>query len=170
MVLSPGPLTAAQVPIIGSDRMQAGSFPPVGMLAMWATSALPAGWLLCNGAVVSRTTYAALFAVLGTLYGAGDGSTTFGLPDLRGRFVLGVAASGTGSTLAGVGGAIDHGHTVDPPATQSSTFAGTVSSISLLGAGVAAAANPTVNVDVPAFNSGVANPPFLALHFAIRAT
>ena len=48
------------------------------------------GWLLCNGQVVSRTTYAALFAVIGTTYGAGDGSTTFGVPDLRGEFLRGL--------------------------------------------------------------------------------
>jgi len=46
-------------------------------------------WLECNGAAVNRTTYAALFTVLGTTFGAGDGSTTFNLPDLRGEFVRG---------------------------------------------------------------------------------
>nr|WP_239375313.1 phage tail protein [Snodgrassella gandavensis] len=47
----------------------------------------PTGWLKANGATVSRTAYAGLFAVLGTYYGAGDGSTTFNLPDLRGEFI-----------------------------------------------------------------------------------
>lgn len=55
----------------------------------WPLATVPAGWLECNGAAVSRTTYAALFAVLSTTYGAGDGSTTFNLPDLRGEFVRG---------------------------------------------------------------------------------
>lgn len=55
----------------------------------WPLATVPAGWLECNGAAVSRTTYAALFAVLGTTYGVGDGSTTFALPDLRGEFVRG---------------------------------------------------------------------------------
>ena len=55
------------------------------------------GWLICNGAAVSRTTYATLFAVIGTTYGAGDGSTTFNLPDLRGRTPIG-AGQGTGLT------------------------------------------------------------------------
>jgi microcystin-dependent protein len=49
----------------------------------------PAGWLKANGVAISRTTYAALFGALGTLYGAGDGSTTFNLPDLRGEFIRG---------------------------------------------------------------------------------
>lgn len=49
----------------------------------------PAGWLICDGSAVSRSTYAALFTAVGTSFGAGDGSTTFNLPDLRGRFPLG---------------------------------------------------------------------------------
>src|SRR5688572_23860876 len=64
------------------------------------------GWLLCNGSQVSRVTYASLFGVIGTTHGVGDGSTTFNLPDIRGRFPLGVAASGTGSTLGATGGSI----------------------------------------------------------------
>lgn len=52
-----------------------------------------AGWLVCDGAPVSRTTYSALFAAIGTGYGAGDGSTTFNLPDFTGRFVLGTDGS-----------------------------------------------------------------------------
>lgn len=66
---------------------------PVGMMAPYAGSAAPTGWLLCNAAAVSRTTYAGLFAVIGTTYGVGDGSTTFNLPDLRGRVPMG---AGTG--------------------------------------------------------------------------
>lgn len=58
----------------------------VGMVGMFAMSTPPDGWLKRNGAAVSRTTYAALFAKIGTLYGAGDGSTTFNLPDSRGYF------------------------------------------------------------------------------------
>jgi microcystin-dependent protein len=55
----------------------------------FANNAVPTGWLAANGSAVSRTTYAALFAAIGTTYGAGDGSTTFALPDLRGTFVRG---------------------------------------------------------------------------------
>jgi microcystin-dependent protein len=75
------------------------------------TSRLQPGWLLCDGSQVSRVTYATLFAEIGTTHGAGDGSTTFNLPDMRGRFPLGVATAGTGSTLGATGGAIDHTHT-----------------------------------------------------------
>ena len=60
-----------------------------GMVAAFAMTAAPTGWLKCNGAAVSRTTFAQLFAWLGTHYGAGDGSTTFNLPDMRGLFPRG---------------------------------------------------------------------------------
>lgn len=62
---------------------------PAGAVMPFAMSSAPDGWLKCNGAAVSRTTYAALFSAIGTLYGAGNGSTTFNLPDLRGEFVRG---------------------------------------------------------------------------------
>lgn len=88
----------------GGDEM------PTGAITAWSTNTAPSGYLLCDGSAVSRTTYATLFGVIGTTYGVGDGSTTFNVPDLRQRFILGRAASGTGSTLAGTGGAIDHVH------------------------------------------------------------
>ncbi len=69
------------------------SFIPSSMIVAFATATLPAGWLLCNGAAVSRTTYAALFGIIGTTYGVGDGSTTFNLPDLRGQFLRGLDLS-----------------------------------------------------------------------------
>ena len=85
------------------------TFPP-GLIAPYGGAAAPTGWLLCDGSAVSRTTYAALFSVVSTAYGVGNGTSTFNLPDLRGRFPLGVATSGTGSTRGGTGGAIDHVH------------------------------------------------------------
>ena len=62
---------------------------PTGCVFAFAGSSAPMGWLLCYGQAVSRTTYASLFSVIGTTYGVGDGSTTFNLPDLRGRSVAG---------------------------------------------------------------------------------
>jgi microcystin-dependent protein len=58
-----------------------------GFVEFFATNTAPTGWLKANGAAISRSTYAALFAAIGTTYGAGDGSTTFNVPDLRGEFV-----------------------------------------------------------------------------------
>ena len=68
---------------------------PAGVIIPFAGTSVPTGYLLCNGAAVSRTSYANLFAAIGTLYGAGDGSTTFNLPDARDRVLQG--ASGTHS-------------------------------------------------------------------------
>lgn len=62
---------------------------PTGAICFFATTAIPTGWLLCNGSQVSRTEYAALFAAIGTKFGAGDGSTTFTLPNLDDRFIEG---------------------------------------------------------------------------------
>lgn len=83
---------------------------PAGAVLDFAGSTAPAGYLLCDGSTVSRTTYARLFAAISDKWGAGDGSTTFKLPDFRGRVLLG---SGTGSgltarTLAATGGAETH--------------------------------------------------------------
>ena len=68
---------------------------PVGTIMPYGGATVPSGYLLCNGQVVSRTTYAALFAAIGTTYGTGDGSTTFNVPDLRGKFAEGTPNGGT---------------------------------------------------------------------------
>ena len=62
---------------------------PAGCVMPYAGATAPDGWLLCHGQAVSRTTYADLFGAIGTAYGPGDGSTTFNLPDLRGRVAAG---------------------------------------------------------------------------------
>lgn len=100
----------------------AGDALPAGMLAPYAGSSAPSGWLLCYGQAVSRSTYSALFTVISTTYGVGDGSTTFNLPDLRGRVAVGkdnmggaaasrmtTGGSGVdGATLGAVGGTQTH--------------------------------------------------------------
>jgi microcystin-dependent protein len=74
---------------------------PPGTMAPFGAAAPPAGWLLCNGSAISRTTYAALFAAIGTTWGAGDGSTTFNLPDTRGRVIAGYDAGNATGRLTG---------------------------------------------------------------------
>lgn len=86
---------------------------PTGQITAFGGASAPTGWLLCDGSAVSRTTFAALFAAIGTAFGAGNGTTTFNVPDLRQRFPMGKAAAGTGSTLGGTGGTIDHTHGLD---------------------------------------------------------
>jgi microcystin-dependent protein len=65
---------------------------PSGAMTAFAGSSAPSGWLMCNGSAVNRTTYSALFAVIGTTYGSGDGSTTFNLPNTQGVFLRGAGS------------------------------------------------------------------------------
>lgn len=121
---------------------------PAGTIAAFAGTSAPTNWLLCYGQNVSRTTYAALFAVIGTTYGVGDGSTTFGLPDLRGRVIAGQDDMGgvSANRLTGASGGVDgdilgaaggsethtlteaelavHDHSVNPPNTTSAGNSG----------------------------------------------
>ena len=73
-----------------------------GIVIPWGSTSVPSGFLECNGQAVSRATYAALFAVVGTTYGAGDGSTTFLVPDLQDKTVL---SKSNNKALASTGGA-----------------------------------------------------------------
>ena len=93
---------------------------PSGAVLYFAGQTAPAGWLKANGAAVSRTAYATLFAAIGTTYGAGDGSTTFNLPDLRGEFMRGwddgrgidsgrAIGSAQGDAIRNITGSIDSG-------------------------------------------------------------
>jgi microcystin-dependent protein len=76
---------------------------------MFAGSTAPTGWLLCDGTAVSRTTYSDLFAITSTTYGVGDGSTTFNLPNLKGRVPVGLDTSQTEFDVLGeTGGAKTH--------------------------------------------------------------
>jgi len=77
--------------------------PPTGSVQAYAASTAPSGWLLCDGSQVSRTTYATLFALIGTTYGVGDGSTTFNIPDMRERIPIGLGTQNTLSANDGVG-------------------------------------------------------------------
>jgi microcystin-dependent protein len=124
---------------------------PIGVTLPYGGSTAPTGYFLCDGSAISRTTYSLLFAILGIAYGVGDGSTTFNLPDLRQRFPLGKATSGTGSTLGGTGGTIDHIHTVTPA---------TLNSISLIGVGTGG--------DDTQVNTSASNPPFTVVNFIIK--
>ena len=75
---------------------------PTATIVPWSDSSVPSGFLECNGAAVSRTTYSALFAIIGTTYGAGDGSSTFNVPDLQDNVAVGKSPT---KSLASTGGA-----------------------------------------------------------------
>lgn len=72
------------LPTFDSGKIPSGTIIPFSV-----TSSTPTGYLVCNGAAISRTSYADLFSVIGTIYGVGDGSTTFNIPDFRGEFLRG---------------------------------------------------------------------------------
>src|SRR5690606_26311907 len=161
---------------------------PTGAVIPFAGSSAPAGWLLCDGSAVLRSEYPDLFAVVGTTYGAGDGSTTFNLPDLRQRFPLGKANTGTGSQLGETGGSIDHRHGLENPNSAARLWWGAssgpvrmvrrTSGVGPWSANVATTQNMSALIadSTGGINGGVAligdtesaNPPYLALNFIIK--
>jgi len=87
---------------------------PVGSISLFAGTTAPNGWLICDGSAVSRTTYANLFSVIGTTYGTGDGSTTFNIPNLKGKVPVGLDSSDTSfDTIGETGGEKTHTLTYD---------------------------------------------------------
>jgi microcystin-dependent protein len=111
---------------------------PAGAVMPFAMNSAPSGWLAADGAAVSRSTYSALFAAIGTTYGAGDGSTTFILPDMRGYFVRGSGTNGDG-VAAGTFGAKQadalesHSHKLMHNSTSSVVLDGTNKHLAMLG-------------------------------------
>lgn len=84
---------------------------PAGIMADFAGTVAPTGWLLCDGSAISRTTYSTLFSAIGTTWGAGDGSTTFNIPNMSRRVGMGAGGSGTatiGNAVGNVGGEENH--------------------------------------------------------------
>lgn len=160
---------------------------PTGGIVAYGASSAPTGFLLCDGSLVSRATYSDLFGVIGTTYGAGNGSTTFQLPDLRQRFPMGLAASGTGNVLGGTGGAIDHTHT-GPSHTHGVTvprdnWGGPLNSPSVTGrlnvgfaggsgqfaSSYQSAGDNIITSDAGGTgNTGTANPPFQTVTYIIK--
>lgn len=106
--------TSAQYLMADGSTSTAAAIMPVGSIQMYAGASSPnSSWLICDGSAISRTTYAALFALIGTTYGAGNGSTTFNLPNMSGKFPLGVSASAPVHPLASNGGDETHALTVN---------------------------------------------------------
>ena len=157
-----------------------------GMVFMWSTDSAPSGYLLCYGQAVSRTEYSSLFSVIGTTYGVGDNSTTFNIPDLRGRFPLGQDDMGgsaanrvTDSDADTLGGA-DGVESVTLTAAQSGVPAhvhpvGKVNNNDGGFGGIqqAAAANTTTentgsNSAADASEAHTNMPPFITLNFIIK--
>ena len=122
--IADGAVTAAKIATgaIEGDKFADGVALSAGMVMPYAGSTSPTGWLLCYGQAVSRVTYSTLYGIIGTTYGSGDGSSTFNVPDLRGRVVAGqddmggtsanrMTSSGggiNGDTLGATGGSDTH--------------------------------------------------------------
>ena len=99
VVLPAIPTTALQA----ATKSYVDQVTPPGMIATYAGTSAPTGWLACQGQAISRTTYADLYTAISTTWGSGDGSTTFNVPDLRGMFVRGTGTNATGSSSGAVG-------------------------------------------------------------------
>jgi microcystin-dependent protein len=152
-----------------------------GTIQMWPTVTAPSGYLLCTGTAVSRSTYAALFAVIGTTFGVGDGSTTFNLPNYSDRLPIG---SGTIGALAATGGSKDavvvsHTHTAtvtDPGHAHGGGASGSFgvsppTFYNLTAASSTAAA--VTGISVTNSTTGVSGtnanlPPYLSINFIIK--
>jgi len=137
-----------------------------GSIIIWPTSSAPSGYLKCDGSAVSRSTYSALYAVIGTTFGVGDGSTTFNLPNTTEKFVMGVGAT---YTLASTGGATTH--TLTTPEIPSHTH----TSISWSASGADGVARSVVWTSsggtTGATGGGSAHSilnPYLALYYCIK--
>lgn len=187
-----GVVTAVTAPVTTANAMVAttefviNNGTPSGALMMWPTGTAPAGWLLCNGSAVNRTTYAALFAVIGTTFGFGDGSTTFNVPDYRNRMPVG---AGTLYAVGGLGGSKDaivvsHTHSVTGGTTASTVVTG-VSTGSTTAVAYAPGAGSPISViqSLSAPTAGISNtvvqssgtsgtdanmPPYLGIQFIIK--
>lgn len=152
---------------------------PTGSLIMWTTGTAPTGWLLCAGAAVSRSTYAALFAVIGTTFGVGDGSTTFNVPNYTNRTPYGTTVGTTGGTADAVvvshthtATSTDSGHTHTVPsgASGASTPTGPAPAASANGQ-TTATGNAVITTTITTEGvSGVGQnlPPYLGINFIIK--
>lgn len=149
---------------------------PVGCVESFAGSVAPSGWLLCDGSTISRTTYQILFATIGTTFGAGDGATTFTLPDMKGRISVG-AGHGTNLTNRILGvkdGEENHLLTLNEIPAHTHTYDkqnGVQNIIAPAGAGITAADDPTSTVNSGSAGGGAAHnvmQPYLVLNHIIK--
>jgi microcystin-dependent protein len=134
---------------------------PTGFLMPAAVGSAPPGWLLCDGASYLRSAYPALFAAIGTAYGALDG-THFSVPGMAGRFPLGVSGGGTGNVLGATGGLIDHQHF--PPNTSGAQSAGD----NVTTAGLGGSTSLSKPVHTHAVTVAADNPPFQTFYYYIK--
>jgi microcystin-dependent protein len=182
---------------IGTLQTSVSTITVSGAIMQYAGATAPTGWLLANGAAVSRTTYATLFGVISTTYGSGDGSTTFNLPNLLGTFVAGAGNGPVGNlSLAATGGnsnitlstsqlpvhthtatVVDSGHSHNMGTFGGVVNAGTTEYVGDSGGGSAGSPIPTASAatGITVTNSNVGSgaainivPSYLALNYIIK--
>jgi microcystin-dependent protein len=153
---------------------------PAGTVQSFAGLNPPSGWLLCDGTAVSRTTYPVLFAAIGIIYGAGDGATTFNLPDMRGKVSVAAGQGTIGGVplsvrnIGSVGGEENHTLTLNeiPAHTHTYDKSNAVQNINAPdAAGITAANETTTAVNSGSAGGGAAHnvmQPFLVLNHIIK--
>jgi microcystin-dependent protein len=153
-----------------------------GTIKMYGAASPPAGWVACNGAALSRTSFPALFAAISTTWGAGDGSTTFNVPDFRGRFPLGqsnsfpIAVTGGEATHALIVAELAaHAHQLTDPGHTHTVPTGALGSggvaAAVAGAGLVTTSSSQANITMANTGSGTPHnnmPPYLAVQFIIK--
>ena len=157
---------------------------PTATINMWPTASAPSGYLACDGTAVSRSTYAALFAIIGTTFGVGDGTTTFNVPNYTNRMPYGATVGTTGGSADAV--VVSHTHTAsvtDPSHTHTvNKFAGVNASAGTAyvgdsgGGGVVGTVSTnssTTGISVSNSTTGVSGtnanlPPYLGINFIIK--
>jgi len=153
---------------------------PTGVINMWGTASAPTGWLLCDGSAVSRSTYSALFAIVSTTFGTGDGTTTFNLPNYTNRMPYGTTIGSTGGSADAVVVSHTHAATVTDPGhhhlgsvynyySASTGSGGNVSGINQS----AVTTDSTTGITVANASAGVSGtnanlPPYLGINFIIK--
>jgi microcystin-dependent protein len=170
--------------VVGANGLVA----PSGSMQMFGGPSAPAGWLLCDGSAISRATYSVLFAVTGVTYGSGDGSTTFNVPDLRGRAPIGYAASGGHTDVSALGNndgvaevnrrpkhrhtVTDPGHNHSPNARTSGSGTNGSASVQYDGTTSTSVALPggtaTTGITVGASTDSLDAPAYLVVNYIIK--
>ena len=159
-------LTADATGVVRQVPFNASADQSLGSISAFAFSAVPSDYLECNGAAVSRTTYAALFAKIGTTFGAGDGSTTFNVPDLRGEFIRGWSNGRAGVDVGRTFGSFqaddfkNHSHSFSAP-TSIAASAGS--------SGIILSSSGVTNWSTTSVGGSETRPRNVAMVYAIKA-
>jgi microcystin-dependent protein len=152
-----------------------------GIISAYGAATPPLGWLACDGSAIDRTVYSALFSIIGTTWGIGDGSTTFNIPNLIGKFPIGAGvipignSGGAATVTLSIGNLPSHTHTITDPGHSHSTLAAASTSTAGAAAGDVTTGGTTgtstTGITVNATGSGTPFsilPPYAAILWMIK--